>query len=143
MLPLVELRGAIPYSQAVGLPLIPSYGVAIVGNMLPIPVIYLFSRKVLEWGSHKKGIGPTFRAILSRGEAAGERLKGHHSNNIFLALLLFVMIPIPGTGAWSGTLAASILDLGFKKSVLATLLGILGAGVIMGLLSTGVLHLVR
>ena len=110
MVPIIELRGAIPYGVGFGLPLWLTYCVAIVGNMLPVPVIYFFARRVLVWGSGKPVIGKFFS-------------------------LLFVGIPLPGTGAWTGTLAASLLDMDFKKSVLACMGGVLLAGIIMGALS--------
>lgn len=138
MIPIVELRGAIPYSQAVGLPLIPSYIISIIGNMLPVPFIFLFARKVLEWGADKKVIGKFFSWCLKKGEHGGEKLQAKAGKGIYFALLLFVGIPLPGTGAWTGTLAASILDLDFKKSSIAVMGGVLLAGVIMMLLSFGI-----
>ncbi len=138
MVPLVELRGAIPISQAYQLPLLQSYIICVLGNMLPVPVIYLFARKVLEWGSGKKYIGKFFSYCLDKGHRGGEKLKQKAGRGLFAALLLFVGIPVPGTGAWTGTLAASFLDMGFKRSVTAVMLGVLLAGIIMGLVSAGV-----
>ena len=133
MVPLIELRGALPYALANGIPTLPAYLVCIIGNMLPVPVIFFFARKVLEWGKDKRIIGPFFSWCLEKGHRGGEKLKQKAtSKGLFLALLLFVGIPIPGTGAWTGTLAASILDMDFKSSVLAVLLGVLLAAVIMG-----------
>jgi len=137
MVPLVELRGAIPISQGMQLPLLQSYIVCMIANMLPMPIIYLFARRVLEWGKDKKVIGKFFTFCLEKGHKGGEKLKEKAGNGLFLALVLFVGIPIPGTGAWTGTLAASILDFGFKKSVLAVFLGVLLAGCIMSLVSAG------
>ncbi len=142
MVPIIELRGAIPYSQALGLPLLQSYVIAIIGNMLPVPIIYLFARKVLEWGKDKPLIGGFFSFCLTKGEHGGEKLKAKAGKGLFLALLLFVGIPIPGTGAWTGTLAASILKLDFKSCVLAVMLGVLLAGVIMALISFGLFSLI-
>ena len=134
MVPIAELRAAIPYSQAVGLPLIPSYVIAIIGNMLPVPIIYLFARKVLEWGKDKKLTKKFFTWCLEKGEKGGEKLKASAGNSgIFWALLLFVGIPLPGTGAWTGTLAASFLKLDFKTSITAVALGVILAGIIMSL----------
>ena len=138
MVPLIELRGAIPVSQGFQLPLLQSYIVCVIGNMLPVPVIYLFARKVLEWGKDKKYIGKFFTFCIEKGHKGGEKLKEKAGRGLFVALLLFVRIPLPGTGAWTGTLAASFLDMGFKKSVIAVLLGVLLAGVIMGIASAGV-----
>ncbi|MFV0466483.1 MAG: COG2426 family protein [Lachnospiraceae bacterium] len=139
MVPLIELRGAIPIAQTMGLPFLPSYIVCIVGNMLPVPIIYLFARKVLEWGADKPIIGKFFTFCLVKGEKGGKKLQEKAGKGLFLALLLFVGIPIPGTGAWTGTLAASLLDMDFKSSVIAVMLGVLLAGIIMGLLSAGAL----
>ena len=138
MVPLIELRGAIPYSQIFHLPTIPSYMIAIIGNMLPVPIIYLFARKVLVWGTDKPVIGKFFTWCLEKGKKGGKKLQAKAGRGLFVALLLFVGIPLPGTGAWTGTLAASFLDMGFKKSVIAVLLGVLLAGVIMGIASAGV-----
>ena len=131
MVPLIELRGAIPVSQAMQLPIIPSYIVCIVGNMLPVPVIYLFARKFLEWGQDKKIIGGICRFFLVKGTAAGEKMQSKVGRGLFIALLLFVGIPLPGTGAWTGTLAASLLDMKFRDTVIAVTLGVLLAGLIM------------
>ena len=135
MVPLIELRGAIPFSQIRHLPIIQSYIIAIIGNMLPVPIIYLFARKVLEWGADKPLIGGFFSWCLEKGEKGGKKLQQKAGRGLFLALLLFVGIPLPGTGAWTGTLAASILDMDFKSTVVAVMLGVLLAGVIMMVLS--------
>ncbi|MCR4610554.1 MAG: small multi-drug export protein [Lachnospiraceae bacterium] len=138
MVPLVELRGAIPISQALMLPVIPSFIVCMIGNMIPVPFIYLFARKVLVWGKDKKGIGKFFTFCLEKGEKGGKKLMKNGEAGLFIGLLLFVGIPIPGTGAWTGTLAASILDMGFKRTTLAVVLGVTLAGIIMMALSFGV-----
>ena len=138
MVPLIELRGAIPYAIGFNLPLLPSYIIAIIGNMLPVPIIFLFARKVLVWGSDKKYIGKFFSWCLKKGEAGGEKLKKSAGKGLYWALFIFVGIPLPGTGAWTGTLAASILDMDFKKSVIAIMGGVILAGIIMGLLSLGI-----
>lgn len=134
MVPLIELRLAIPFAETQNLPIIQSYIVAIIGNMLPVPVIYLFARKVLEWGADKPFIGKFFSWCLAKGQKGGEKLQKKAGKGLFIALLLFVGIPLPGTGAWTGTLAASLLKMDFKSSILAVMLGVLLAGVIM---STG------
>lgn len=138
MVPIVELRGAIPFGIGMGLDMVPVYVVSIIGNMLPVPFIYLFARRVLEWGSDKKYIGKWFSWMLGKGEKAGQKVQGRRGVGIYLALMLFVGIPLPGTGAWTGTLAASILDLDFKKSSVSIMGGVLLAGIIMGLVSAGV-----
>ena len=138
MVPLIELRGAIPYAVGFGLPLVPSLIVALVGNMIPVPLIFLFARKVLEWGKDKKYIGGFFTWCLEKGEKGGRKLEAKAGKGLYVALLLFVGIPIPGTGAWTGTLAASILGMDFKKSMLFIFLGLLLAAGIMLLASLGV-----
>ena len=139
MVPLIELRGAIPVSQAFGLPVIPSYAICILGNMLPVPVIYLFARRFLEWGQDKKYIGGICSFFLVKGNNAGQKLQAKAGNGLFIALLLFVGIPLPGTGAWTGTLAASLLNMRFRDTVLSVMAGVLLAGIIMMLASMGVL----
>ena len=135
MVPLIELRGAIPYGVMFGLPLWQTFLIAIVGNMLPVPIIYLFARKVLVWGANKPVIGKFFTFGLEKGQRGGEKLQARGGRGLFWALLLFVGIPLPGTGAWTGTLAASILNMGLKRSALACMGGVLLAGCIMGVLS--------
>lgn len=138
MIPLIELRGAVPYALGFGLPVLQTYIVCIIGNMLPMPFIYLFARRVLEWGKDKKVIGKFFTFCLEKGHKGGEKLKAKAGRGLFWALFLFVGIPLPGTGAWTGTLAASILDMDFKESVAAVFFGVILAGVIMGLISSGI-----
>lgn len=134
MVPIVELRGAIPIAEGLGLDIFIYYPVAIIGNMLPVPFIYLFARKFLEWGKDKKIIGKFFTWCLEKGEKGGEKLKETAGNKgLFFALLLFVGVPLPGTGAWTGTLAASFLKIDFKTSIFAVTLGVLLAGIIMSL----------
>lgn len=133
MVPLVELRGAVPYAIATGIPYWQALVIGVIGNMLPVPIIFFFARRVLEWGADKPVIGGFFTWCLKKGHSGGQKLeKVAGERGIFIALLLFVGIPIPGTGAWTGTLAASILDWDFKKSIIAVMLGVILAGLIMG-----------
>lgn len=142
MVPLIELRGAIPIglSNILGdpLPVLPLYIACIIGNMLPVPIIFFFARKVLEWGADKKFIGKFFTFCLEKGKKGGEALQAKAGKGLYVALFLFVGVPLPGTGAWTGTLAASFLDMDFKKSVIAVMAGVILAGIIMGLASLGV-----
>ena len=142
MIPLIELRGAVPVglSSAFGdaLPIIPLYIICIIGNMLPVPIIFFFARKVLEWGADKKFIGKFFKFCLEKGKKGGKKLQEKAGRGLYFALFLFVGIPLPGTGAWTGTLAASLLDMDFKKSIIAVMAGVVLAGIIMGLASAGV-----
>ena len=136
MIPLVELRGAVPYAISSGIPLWQALLIGVIGNMLPVPIIFFFARHILEWGKEKPLIGNFFTWCLNKGHRGGQKLEeAAGDKGIFWALLLFVGIPLPGTGAWTGTLAASILDWDFKRSVLAVMLGVILAGLIMGSLS--------
>ena len=116
MVPIVELRGAIPIAESLDLNVFIYYPIAIIGNMLPVPFIYLFARKVLEWGKDKKFTGKFFTWCLQKGEKGGKKLKEKAGETgTFFALLLFVAVPIPGTGAWTGCLIASLLNLDRKN----------------------------
>jgi len=139
MVPLIELRGAMVYAVGFGLPEIPALIICVIGNMLPVPIIYFFARKVLLWGKDKKHIGKFFTFCLEKGEKAGQKLvKTAGRGGLFIALLLFVGIPLPGTGAWTGTLGASFLKMGIRSTTLSVSLGVVIAGIIMTLLSHGV-----
>lgn len=136
MVPFIELRGAIVMGITMfDLPKIPLYIICVIGNMLPVPIIFFFARKVLIWGKDKKYIGKFFTWCYEKGEKGGKKLQEKAGKGLYLALFLFVGIPVPGTGAWTGTLAASFLDMNFKKSVVAVMLGVIFAGIIMGVLS--------
>ncbi|MBM7636291.1 COG2426 family protein [Streptococcus saliviloxodontae] len=136
MVPLVELRGAVPYAIATGIPMWQAIVIGVIANMLPVPIIFFFARRVLEWGADKPVIGSFFSWCLKKGHRGGEKLKkAAGDKGLFWALLIFVGIPLPGTGAWTGTLAASILDWNFKNSVIAVMLGVILAGIIMGTLT--------
>lgn len=142
MVPVVELRGAIPIAVGMNLDKLTSFIIAIIGNMLPVPFIYLFARKILLWGKNKKIIGKFFSWCLEKGEKGGKKLESKAKNGLYIALFLFVGIPLPGTGAWTGTLAASILNMDFKKSVIAVTLGVLIAGLIMMAISFGIFEII-
>lgn len=143
MVPIVELRGAIPIGVGLGVPAAAAYILAVIGNMIPVPFIYLFARKILHWGKNKKVIGKFCRFCLKKGASGGRKLTQKAGRGIYLALFAFVAIPVPGTGAWTGTLAASLLKLDFKKSVIAIMAGVLTAGIIMGVASAGIFSLIR
>ena len=142
MVPLIELRGAIPIALGMDLPTIPAYILCVIGNMLPVPIIYFFARKVLLWGADKKFIGKFFTFCIEKGEKGGRKLtETAGRGGLFVALMLFVGIPLPGTGAWTGTLAASFLNMGFKSTVASVSLGVIMAGIIMGVVSALGLHI--
>ncbi len=143
MVPIIELRGAMPIALGMDIPYWLSMVICVTGNMLPVPIIYFFARKFLVWGAGRRYIGRLCQFFLVKGEKAGQKLVAKTGRyGLFLALLLFVGIPLPGTGAWTGTLAASFLDMGFKSAVLAVCLGVILAGCIMALASTGVFSII-
>lgn len=143
MVPLIELRGSIIMAVGMDLDYFTALTVSVIGNMLPVPFIYFFARKVLIWGADKKYIGKFFRFFLEKGERAGQKLvKATGRGGLFVALLLFVGIPLPGTGAWTGALGASFLNMGFKSTVASVSLGVILAGIIMGLTSMGVFSVI-
>lgn len=142
MVPLIELRAAVPFAVGMGLPYIPSLIVCVLGNMVPVPFIYFFARKFLTWGSEKKYIGKICSFFLIKGDRAGQKLvKTAGRGGLFVALMLFVGIPLPGTGAWTGALGASFLNMGFKTTVTAVCLGVILAGCIMAAVTTAGLHI--
>jgi uncharacterized membrane protein len=141
MVPLIELRGGVPFGTGMDLPWHWCLIVCMIGNMIPVPLVFFFARKLLLWGSKKKVVGKFCSFCLQKGEKGGKKLQEKAGRGIYVALLLFVGIPLPGTGAWTGTLAASILDLDFKKSIIAVVLGVLLAGLIMTIASQGVASL--
>ena len=131
MVPIAELRVAVPVGVSFGIKWYYVVAMCMIGNMIPVPFIYFFARKILEWGADKPVIGKFFSWCLKKGHSGGEKLQQKAGKGMFWALLLFVGIPLPGTGAWTGTLAASILELDFKKSILAVTLGIVLAAAIL------------
>ena len=139
MVPLIELRGSILYATGIGLPFLPAYITAIIGNMLPVPFIFLFARKILVWGADKPVIGRFFSFCLEKGEKGGKKLQAKAGRGLFVALLLFVGIPLPGTGAWTGSLIAALLEMDNKKSFGIIVLGVIMAVIIISILSYGVL----
>ena len=139
MVPIVELRGAIPYAAVFGIPTFRALIICMIGNMLPVPVIFWFARRVLIWGKDKKYIGKFFTWCIQKGEKGGRKLLEKTGGGVYIALMLFVGVPLPGTGAWTGTLAASFLDLDWKKSALAVMGGVVLAGLIVGVVSYGLL----
>lgn len=147
MIPLVELRGAIPVAVGMdlGLPEWLVLIIAIIGNIIPVPIIYFFARKVLVWGSKVKWkpFKDFCNFCLKKGEKAGQKLLKKAKSGVYFALFLFVAVPIPGTGAWTGTLAASILNLDFKKTMIAIISGVLVAGLIMLAVSLGLFSIFR
>ena len=143
MVPLIELRGSMVMAMGMDLDYWTSLVVCVIGNMLPVPIIYFFARHVLLWGKDKPYIGKFFTYCIEKGESGGRKLVAKTGRGgLFVALMLFVGIPLPGTGAWTGTLAASFLNMGFKSTVASVSLGVVMAGIIMGTASTGVFNII-
>ncbi len=142
MVPIIELRGGVPIAMGLGIPAIPAIIICSIGNILPVPIIYFFARKFLIWGDGKRLIGGICHFFLEKGEKIGQKLVAKTGRGgLFIALMLFVGIPLPGTGAWTGTLGASFLNMGFKSAVVAVSLGVIIAGVIMATVSALGLHI--
>ena len=135
MLPIIELRGAVPVGVGMGLPFFSTYLTAAVGNMIPVPFILMLVKPVLLFMQKIKIFNKIATFFLEKGKKAGAKF----GDAKYWALFLFVAIPMPGTGAWTGSLAAALLDLDKGKSLAAVLRGVLTAGIIMGIASYGVL----
>lgn len=136
LLPILELRGGLLAASFLGLDPIPSYIITMVGNILPIPFILWFINKILDWMRNSKH----FNKIASWLDKKVEKHKSSIEKYGFWGLVLFVGIPLPGTGAWTGSLIATVLEMDKKKSFLAILLGVVMASIIMMLISFGVIR---
>ena len=142
MVPVLELRFAVPIAVGMDIPYIPALVTCVLGNMVPVPFIYMFGRSFLRWGAKQRLIGLFCTKVLEKGETAGKKIiAATGKGGTFVALMLFVGIPIPGTGAWTGTLAASLLKLDPRSTAAAVSLGVIMAGVIMAVASGGVFHI--
>ena len=142
MVPLVELRGAIPIAIGMGIDPIVAIVISVIGNMLPVPFIYFFARKFLLWGARQRYIGKICSFFVVKGERAGQKLVAKAGRRgLFFALMLFVAIPLPGTGAWTGTLGASFLNMGIKSTAVSVSMGVIIAGCIMAAVSLLGLHI--
>lgn len=134
MVPVIELRGAIPLGVGLGIPLWVNYLTCIVGNILPVPFLVIFARKMLYWLAGWPKVGHYFQKIIDIGNSKVEKLGKYE----WLGLFVFVAIPLPGTGAWTGSLIATLLQMRLGKAFSAIALGVLCSGIIMLVLSTGV-----
>ena len=140
MIPIIELRGAIPLGAALGLPWWQSYLISVAGNFLPVPFILLFIRVILKW---MRGCSVKFfNKVAAWLDRKIEKHKGTIEKYSYWGVMIFVGLPIPGTGAWTGTLIASVLGLEPKKSFLAALGGVLMATTIMTVVSYGIAAIV-
>lgn len=138
MVPVIELRGAIPYATGIGLSPWIAIPVAMIGNILPIPFIILFIKKIFAWMRKK---GEWFNKIVDKMEAKAEKNKEKVLKYAFWGLVIFVAIPLPGTGAWTGALVAAMLDMPLKKAFPSILLGVVGAGIVIAFVSYGAAEL--
>ena len=135
MLPVLEIRGAIPVGVAAGLDPWLAFAVGVVGNMLPIPILILVTRRVINW-LKKHGVLVRFTGWLERKGAEKAKTVQQYS---FWGLFILVAIPLPGTGAWTGALVASLLDMRLKRALPAIIMGVIAAGIIVLLLTYGVI----
>lgn len=134
MLPVVELRGAIPIGVSMGVPFWLNYTISVLGNIILIPILIPFARTVLFWCAKLPKVGKYFQKIIDIGNRKIEKLGKYE----LLGLFLFVAIPLPGTGAWTGALIATLLQMKTPKAFVAITLGVMTAGIIMGIISFGI-----
>lgn len=135
LLPILELRGGLVVAKLLGLPWMQAYIISIIGNALPVPFIIYLIRHVLEFLKHHGPIKKLATKMEEKGHKGGMILKEKYPRSLYLGLFLFVAIPLPGTGAWTGSLIASYLDLDKKKSIITIFAGIIGASIIMSILA--------
>lgn len=135
MIPLLELRGGLIAASLLKVPITTAIPICIIGNVIPVPFILLFIRQIFKLLRNVKLIGPVIRKLEKRAMGKSESIQKYE----FWGLVLFVGIPLPGTGAWTGSLIAALLEVDFKKAILAVLLGIAMATVIMAIVSYGLL----
>ncbi len=137
MVPLVELRGAMVYAAVAEMPFLPSLICCVIGNILPVPFLIKFAKTVLTYCAKLPKIGFIFQKIIDHGNKKAEKV----NNAELLGLLFFTALPIPGTGAWSASLIATLLQLRVWKSTFAIFLGVIICGIIMGIASFGIMDL--
>lgn len=135
MVPVIELRGAIPFGVVAGLSVPMAFTIAVIGNLLPIPVLVVFTRKVFEWLRTKS---QWLDNIVKRLESKAEKNKEVVLRYQFWGLMILVAIPLPGTGAWTGALVAAMMDMRLKRAMPAIIVGVLVAGVIVTGITYGV-----
>jgi uncharacterized membrane protein len=134
MVPVIELRGAIPYATGMGLAPEIAIPVAMIGNLIPIPFIILFIKKIFAW---MRKVSPKLNGVVDKMEAKAEKNKEKVLRYAFWGLTIFVAIPLPGTGAWTGALVAAMLDMPLKKAFPSVVLGVLIAGIVVAFVSYG------
>lgn len=139
MVPVIELRGAIPIATGMGLSPWVAIPIAIVGNLLPVPFIIVFIKRIFAW---MRKVSPKLNRVVDKMEAKAEKNKEKVLKYAFWGLVLFVAIPLPGTGAWTGALVAAMLDMPLKKAFPSVVIGVLGAGIIISFVSYGAAALI-
>ncbi len=137
MIPIIELRGAIPLGAALGLPWWQSYLLSVLGNILPVPIILLFVKAVITWMGKSKV--KFFNKVADFLNRRVEKRRAQIEKYSFWGVCLFVAVPLPVTGAWTGSLVAAMIDMKFWKALLSCLFGVMIAGVVMTLISYGAL----
>lgn len=138
MVPVIELRGAIPVGIAAGLPPAVAFIVSVLGNLVPVPFILLLIRRIFDWLRHTRHIGPVIEKLERRAHLKGRVVQKYR----VLGLIVLVGIPLPGTGAWTGALVAALLDIRLRSAIPAILVGLLVAGTITLGVTMGVIHIV-
>lgn len=136
MLPVIELRGGIPVGMAMELPFWQVYLVCVLGNMVPVPFLIKFSKELVSWLAKKRVLGDFFQRLIDKADAKAKSIGRYE----LLGVMLFVALPWPGTGAWTGSLVAALLRLRLFSAILAVLAGVLLCGLIMGVVSFGLLE---
>lgn len=139
MVPVIELRGAIPIATGMGLSPLIAIPLAIVGNLIPVPFIIVFIKKIFAW---MRRVSPKLNGIVDKMEAKAEKNKAKVLKYAFWGLAIFVAIPLPGTGAWTGALVAAMLDMPLKKAFPSIVIGVLSAGIIISFVSYGAAALI-
>lgn len=138
MIPVVELRGGIPFGVTAGLPVWAAFIAAVIGNLIPVPFIIVYIRRIFQWMRRRI---PKLNSLVDRLERKAH-LKGQKVTKYkYLGLMLFVAIPLPGTGAWTGSLAAAFLDMPLRKAIPSVVAGVLIAGMAISILTYGVASL--
>ena len=138
MIPVLELRGAIPIGVGLGLPLVPTIVTCILGNMVPVPFIILFIRRIFQW---MRTLLPKLDGLVTRMENKAYSKKDLIDRYKMLGLYILVAIPLPGTGAWTGSLVAALFDIRLKNAFPIIFAGVITAGLVIGLLTGGVVAL--
>ena len=138
MVPVVELRGGIPFGVGVGLPVWAAFLAAVIGNLIPVPFIIVYIRRIFQWMRRRiPRLNRMVDALERKAHLKGQKVTRYK----YLGLMLFVAIPLPGTGAWTGSLAAAFLDMPLRKAIPSVVAGVLVAGAAISVLTYGIVNL--